>query len=407
MYAYLRSSDPPKQHSSTSLYIPLLNIPAADLRLRPEFNEVFQHADIRAQDLVTLDDLPSFETSEQALRPEDTRWILVDHNKLQGKLGSVYTSRVCGVVDHHDDEDSVPHGLDSEPRVIEKCGSCTSLVIRTLRSSWDAISQRTSSSSSPSSQSQAETRSNDGSKAAKAWDAQVAKTALASILIDTANLKAEGKVEAADVEAVEYLESKILSSTGETPGVVWNRTQFYNSLHTAKQNIDFLSLNDILRKDYKEWPSAAHPSTILGISSVVKPLSFLTAKAAEETPDAEQAFDQAIQTFMQDRHLSLFAIMTNFSVPPSGRKRELFLQASPSLSSSSDPPPTTAASAASRFASESHAELGLEPLQTAGIDTASINNNENANESIRQVWTQKEVSKSRKQVAPLLRKALG
>lgn len=356
---------------------------------------------------MTLDDLPSLETIKQALRPEDTRWILVDHNKLQGVLGLLYTSRVHGVIDHHDDEGSIPQDLDSEPRVIEKCGSCTSLVIRTLRSSWDAISRSASSSSSPSCpspQSQGDPSLNDDSKATKAWEAQLAKTALASILIDTANLFAEGKVEAADIEAVQYLESKILPSTKENIAAVWDRTQFYNDLHTAKQNIDFLSLNDILRQDYKEWPSTAHPSKILGISSVVKPISFLAAKAAEESPDAENAFDQAIQTFMQCRHLSLFAIMTNFSTPPTGRKRELLLQASPSPSS--DPPAASAAAAASRFVSQSRAELGLKSLHIPGMDSASAGN-DRTKESNRQVWTQKELNKSRKQVAPLLRAALG
>lgn len=416
VYAYLRSFDPPKQHSFTALYVPLLNIPAADLRLRPEFNELFRHADIRAQDLVTLDDLPSLEMAEQVLRPEDTRWILVDHNKLQGQLGSVYNSRVHGVIDHHDDEDSIPQDLEPEPRVIEKCGSCTSLVIRTLRSSWDAVSRGIPSTSLSTSQRQAEGSSTEDSAVSKLWDAQLAKIALASILIDTANLKAEGKVEAADSEAVQYLESKIVSPTNESTGMEWDRTQFYNSLKTAKQNIDFLSLNDILRKDYKQWPSAAHPSTVLGISSVVKPLFFLTTRAIQENPEAEKkAFDQAIQTFMQERHLSLYAIMTSFSTHESGHNRELFLQAS-SISPSGDSPQTTAASAAaSRFASQSQAELGLEPLHVPGIeDIASIDDDDDdddhhdnrANESTRHVWAQKEVDKSRKQVAPLLRQAL-
>lgn len=405
MYAYLRSSDTPKPHNFTPLYIPLLNVPAADLKLRPEFNEVFRHANIGAQDLVTLDDLPSFETIEQALRPEDTRWILVDHNKLQGKLGSVYKSRVRGVIDHHDDEDAIPQDLDPEPRVIEKSGSCTSLVVRTLRPSWDAISRSISSSPS-SSQRQADASSNDDNEVTRLWDAQLAKIALASILIDTANLKAEGKVEGADVEAVRFLESKIIPSENEIPGAFWDRTQFYNSLQTAKQNIDLLSLADILRKDYKEWPSAADPSTILGISSVVKPLSFIAAKAAQETPDAgKKSFDQVIQSFMRERHLSLFAIMTSFSAPESGHKRELFLQTSPSQSS--DTSPDVAASAASRFANQCSAELGLEPLHVPAIDTASIDDDHRTDESIRQIWIQNEVNKSRKQVAPLLRKALG
>lgn len=420
MYAYLRSSDPPRQHAFSALYIPLLNIPAADLGLRPEFTELFRHADIGAQDLLTLDDLPSLETIEQIWRPEATRWILVDHNKLQGVLGSVYSSRVHGVIDHHDDEGSVPQVSDPEPRVIEKCGSCTSLVIRTLRSSWDAISLgRSPSSPSSPAQSQAKNSSNETSKAINLWDAQLAKTALASILIDTANLTAEGKVETADIEAVQYLEFKILSSTMDDTAAIWDRREFYDDLHTAKQNIDSLTLNDILRKDYKQWPSKSSPSTILGISSVVKPLSFLAAKAAQESPQAENAFDHTIQTFMQSRHLSLFAIMTTFSAPSTGRARELLLQTSSSSPSSPSPSlssNTPASDAASHFATQSRAELGLEPLHISGIENTNNSDNNDDNDDgdskkekgwSRYVWTQKEVNKSRKQVAPLLREVLG
>lgn len=431
MYAYLRSADPPRQHAFSPSYIPLLNIPAADIGLRPEFTELFRHADIGAQDLLTLDDLPSLETIEQIWQPEETRWVLVDHNKLQGVLGSVYSSRVHGVIDHHDDEGSVPQVSDPEPRVIEKCGSCTSLVIRTLRSSWDAISldrsqsSSTSSSSSPA-QSQDRRPFKENSKDTNVWNAQLAKTALASILIDTANLTAEGKVEAADIEAVQYLESKILSFTLDDTAAMWDRRQFYDELHNAKQNIDSLALNDILRKDYKQWTSESSPSKTLGISSVVKPLSFLAAKAAQESPQAENAFDHAIQTFMQSRHLSLFAIMTTFSASSTSRAREIFLQTSPSSSSSSSSSPipslssgSSASDAASRFATQCGAELGLEPLHIPGIEKAGNSDDNDDNDDgdgdskrekngwSRYVWTQKEVNKSRKQVAPLLREVLG
>ncbi len=419
----MRSSDPPKQRAFTPLYIPLLNIPAADLQLRPEFTELFRHADISAEDLVTLDNLPSLNNIAEVLRPEDTRWILVDHNKLQGGLGSVYSSRVHGVIDHHDDEDALPHDTDPEPRVIEKCGSCTSLVVRTLRSSWDAISRSASSSSPPHPSSQSQDRSlpQGDSKVTKEWEAQLAKTALASILIDTENLTAEGKVEAADTDAVQYLESKIHSSAQDDSATSWDRTQLYNDLHTAKQNIDSLSLNDILRKDYKQWPSKTNPSTTLGISSVVKPLSFLVAKAAQECPDhTENAFNQAIHNFMQSRRLTLYAIMTSFSAPSIGRKRELLLQASPSSSPTSPPSASPAAASAAsaagfRFATKAGNELGLEPLSIAGIEVrnpiisqgASIENDDGTKSFYREVWTQKEVNKSRKQVAPLLRDAMG
>lgn len=389
----------------------MLNIPATDIRLRPEFSELFQHADINVEDLVTLDDLPRLENIEKDLRPEDTRWILVDHNNLQGRLGSVYSSKVHGVIDHHDDEDSVPHDTEPEPRVIEKCGSCTSLVIRTLRSSWDTISHDDSSSSPPSSplQNQGQPPPHD---ITKEWDLQLAKLALGSILIDTTNLTDEAKVEPADTEAVKHLELKILSSSkDDDPAEPWDRTKFYTALQTAKQNINPLSLPDILRKDYKQWPSKRYPSIILGISSVVKPLSFLVDKASHEFPnntdtdtDTETAFNTAIKTFMQTHNLSLFAIMTSFSTHPltATHKRELLLQATPDSTSSS-----AAIEAAINFAAQSSAELGLEPLDVPGIKTPSTKKGkESGGEWYRQVWNQKEVSKSRKQVAPLLRGVL-
>lgn len=78
-------------------------------------------------DLISLDDL------REGLKAEDTKWILVDHNALQGELGKVYGGRVRGCIDHHDEEGKVPNKelceAEGEMRIIEKSGSCASLVI--------------------------------------------------------------------------------------------------------------------------------------------------------------------------------------------------------------------------------------------------------------------------------------
>lgn len=60
-------------------------------------------------------------------------FILVDHNhfKIPGFDGN--TISVAGIIDHHVDE-----GLyqDASPRIIQTCGSCTSLVVKHFSGLW-------------------------------------------------------------------------------------------------------------------------------------------------------------------------------------------------------------------------------------------------------------------------------
>lgn len=375
LYAYLRSLDPPET-SFTPTYVPLLNIQASDIRLRPEFAALLKHANVSTSQLITLDDLPGLNEIEKTLKPANTRWILVDHNKLQGFLGTVYKDRVRGVIDHHDEENAVCQDTDPEPRVVEKCGSCTSLVVRTLKTTWDSTddSQKNNGSSI------------DGNEAHHAEDAQVAKLALASILIDTANLTAEGKVEQADIEAVQYLEDKIQKSPQDLK--TWDKTQFYNEINTAKKTTDSLTLTDLLRKDYKQW---TENNLTLGISSILQPLSSLPAKALSSSPPHPHPhpLTKTITSFVYSKSLSIFAIMTISTSPCGTPTRELFLQASSSFTT--------------RFARKAVSELGLEKLSVEGLVQGTSVDDEGVQRS---AWTQREVAKSRKQVAPLMREAM-
>lgn len=347
LYAYIRSLAPPK-NVFTSLYLPLLNIPAGDIHLRPEFEALFHHANFNASHLVTLDDLLA--ANGPGLNPEQTQWILVDHNRLQGTLGQRFASRVHGVIDHHEDEGTVIDKTDPEPRVIEKCGSCTSLVVRTLRRSWD-MSTDASSLSSASAHAQGDSLTTDAS-VTRIWDAQIAKMALASILVDTANLTAEGKVEQADRDAVDYLEAKVKLSAQDA--VQWDRSRFYEDIDTAKRNIDGLEFQDILRKDYKRW---TENGLNLGISSVVKPLSFLAEKITHNTfGDKEDLFVTAIGDFMAARDLTIFAIMTTSTSEARQFQRELYVQA---LSAGH--------ATANGFAKEAATELRLEDHSVAAL----------------------------------------
>ena len=303
----------------------------------------------------------------------------MDHNKPQGDLGNHHASRVQGVIDHHEEENAVPKDTAPEPRVIEKCGSCTSLVVRHCKPAWDSMSS--ASLSAGAAHGQGEAAIND-SAVTQVWDAQVAKMALASILVDTANLTAPGKVEQVDRDSVDYLEAKIQLSPRDARS--WNRDRYYKEIDEAKRDISSLSFTEVLIKDYKGW---TENGAKLGISSVVKPLEFLVQKAVDEK---ESPFEDQLQVFMDERGLSILAIMTTSTSSEGDFKRELLVQARASAFSS-----------AINFAEQGASEFQLEDLSIEGVTTQ-----DKPGQSWRKIWLHKDLSKSRKQVAPLLRKAM-
>jgi len=380
LYAYLRSMSPPK-NAFSPLYVPITNIPASDIQLRPEYLAVFKHANIESTHLITLDDLPALSDIQSKLAPENTKWILVDHNALQGQLGKIYAERVGGVIDHHDDEKKVPEDTGDEPRIIEKCGSCTSLIANYCQPSWDMASA--SALSSGAAHAQGDSMSNDAAFV-KRWDADVAQLGLASILIDTADLHDENKTTEHDRKAVEYLEAKIMLCPPLAAS--FDRASFYKEINAAKKDIGSLKLQDILRKDYKQWDQGGRK---LGVSSVVKPIEFLQKKAGDEAgAQASDAFLKALEDFARERELDMYSLMTTSSGADGQFQRELLLWAFND----------GAVSAAKTFATNSKDELGLEDWQGSDdIDSKS---------EWRKTWWQRQVQHSRKRVAPLLREAM-
>ena len=304
----------------------------------------------------------------------------MDHNKLQGKLGDEYSRHLHGAIDHHEEENAVPRDTGPEPRLIEKCGSCTSLVVRYCKSTWDSISGSPLSSGAAHAQGEVAI---DDSSVTQGWDAQIAKMTLASILIDTSNLTAPGKVEQVDREAVEYLEAKIHMSAKDAR--LWSRDQYFTEIDGAKRDMGGLTVDEILQKDYKQW---TENGLNLGMSSVVKPLDFLVKKA--NPVSSKHAFGDELQRFVAGRDLSIFAIMTTFTSQEGDFRRELLLKVR-----------KAAYSSVSKFAKRAIPGLKLQSLEVEGISTQGTSAGDWLS-----IWIQNDVSKSRKQVAPLLREAM-
>lgn len=355
--AYLRTYASSSKHNT--LYIPLSNLPHADLALRPELIPVLSRANLKPSDLLTLSDLPRLSQISSKLPAEKTRWILVDHNALQGELGRIYGTRVVGCIDHHDEEGKVPRECVEEPRVVRKSGSCSSLVVEHCREAWDALSKKAEDKESVS------------------WDAELAQLALAPILIDTTNLTDKNKVTPTDIEAVEYLESKIRAE----PAIQFNSEEHFKVVSAAKSDIGGLSLPDILRKDYKQWNEAGDVK--LGISSVVKDMQFLIDKAGNE-----EKFFTALEDFCRERDLSVYSIMTT-SQKDGKFQRELFVWGLGERG----------VEAAKKFEASFKEELGLQQWSDGLLDLDD-------GKQWRRCWWQHRVENSRKQVAPMMRTAI-
>ncbi|KAK8051996.1 hypothetical protein PG993_003381 [Apiospora rasikravindrae] len=358
LLAYLRTHSPPH-----TLHIPLCHIPRDDLSLRPEFTSVLHRAGTSPEDVITLTELPG----SDSLSPKDTRWLLVDHNALTGQLAQLYGAQVESCIDHHADEGMVPK--DSPLRVIEKTGSCASLVVEKCRDAWDALSASSSE------------------EEARAVDTNLAYLGLGPILIDTSNLQNADKTTKFDTDAVTYLESKLkggaqqaaASSKSGSSGS-YERKAFHDEVAHLKEDITSLSLCDILRKDYKEWEDAG---VRLGTSSVPQDFAFLAKKA-----EGEDALAEVIREWATEKDLGLMTVLTTSS--DDGKfKRELLVWAQSEK----------AAQAARNFEKRCSEELGLSPWNNGRLDIDEAGR-------WRRCWTQANLKNSRKQIAPMLREAL-
>lgn len=482
LYSYLASSS---ATARTRQYVPLINLPdvrsGKELwRLRPEFATALRLATSSAADskgtnhaqsaedalsektiLTVADFREQFYAKRKAERQEkdaasDTAparggtidVLMVDWNALpltpdngnneHGVRSGSYENipmSILGSIDHHQDESFIPPRPDDrlhlyEPRCIQTgVGSCTSLVVRELRSRgiWiDAPQQAEVESSERADMNHAKKSTNVDSRLIEDREAQAAKLALAAILADTANMTAESKVSDADRAAVSFLERKVVgAATSNDAHDEWDRQSFYEEIMHAKENsVENLTMDEILGRDYKEWTEASQTnnSVKIGFCNVVKPLSWILRKASQEPgssspthtsphqPDGLEPYGLIfthLSAFSRARGLDVVVLMTIFTGPPPDKEfnRELLIW---DLNG-------TYKSDLQHFETVAAKELGLVPwIPGEHCDAgtrATISAPDTLSPSVcgsgyRGVWKQTDVSKSRKQVAPLVRNAL-
>ncbi|CAL00855.1 hypothetical protein CBS115989_1547 [Aspergillus niger] len=330
--------------------------------------------------------------------------VLVDWNALpirspnqlrgQGSLPALpnLTFTVLGCIDHHVDEHFLAPITDpDQPFLLQPAGSCTSLVVNMLdkMDRWRRTSSTTSSPSELSS------------------ELQLAKLAMSAILIDTANFTAKEKVTDSDTLAYSFLRSKINAISnrdGDGAGKPWDHNKFYEEVVAAKQgSLDLLTVPEVLERDYKEWSEKPSSSSFsqevkIGICSMVRSLPWLERKAG----GADKLLDAVVE-YATREELDVVMVMTAFSGAEGNFCRELLVCAR-----------EEGVRGVEVFEEQAGVQLGLEKWTVLDGDEESKSSElgdvkweKDDDQPWRKwIWVQEDVTKSRKQVAPLIREAV-
>ncbi|PYH96134.1 putative exopolyphosphatase [Aspergillus ellipticus CBS 707.79] len=410
--------------ASPRLHIPLINLPTVPSgpelrRLRPEFvKSLWLSTHPPADGDHPWDDTPEsagkilqdhiltvadFAAHLQRHNHDTTRLtaeaVLVDWNALperspdgqRGKgtlpgLPSIDFT-VIGCIDHHADEHFLaPITTENQPFLLQPSGSCASLIVNMLdkMSRWSRHSQPMPTPTT---------------------ELQLSKLAMSPILIDTANFTAKEKVTDSDTLAYSFLRSKI-SNDAQILSHHWDHNAFFMEIVTAKQNsLDLLIVGEVLDRDYKQWtesPSSSSRSLTVGICSMVKSLPWVIRKAGNA-----EAFLDEVYAFAQRKELDIVMVMTAFGVPnPDGGKKERFCRELLVCALGEQQEEEAGVQAVQAFMVRAGLELGLEDwVVLDGEDGSELAGCEHGR-MWKRVWVQGNVTKSRKQVAPLIREAV-
>ena len=252
-YAYWLS----KNKESSTTYLPVMNIPRADFKLRTEAVYLFNKAGVDLDNLVFTDEIDLNALNNQG----QTKFILMDHNKLASNHTS-FADNVVEVLDHHADENL----YNNAQKVIELVGSTTTLVCeRIIQNNPELLKE------------------------------DVCSLLLGTILLDTVNLDPEAeRVTPKDDE----MAHKLMEVCSMSQQDLFDKVQF------EKFNVASLDTVDLLRKDYKEWQLG---NVKCGISSVLL--------SVNQWDNKDKELKKEFSSYCKSRKLDVLFAMNAYTDP--------------------------------------------------------------------------------------------
>ena len=242
---------------SSTTYLPVMNIPRADFKLRTEAVYLFNKAGVDLDNLVFTDEIDLKALNDQG----QAKFILMDHNKLASNQDS-FADNVVEVMDHHADE-----GLyTTAQKVIELVGSTTTLVCeKIIQNNPDLLKE------------------------------DVCSLLLGTILLDTVNLDPEAeRVTPKDDD----MAHKLMEVCSMSQQDLFDKIQF------EKFNVASLDTVDLLRKDYKEWQLG---TVKCGIGSVLLSVT--------QWDNKDKDLKKEFYSFCQSRSLDVLFAMNAYTDP--------------------------------------------------------------------------------------------
>ncbi|GAA5907575.1 hypothetical protein JCM8208_000005 [Rhodotorula glutinis] len=263
------------------------------LDLRPENGLALHYARMSSghRDLLTIDDLP-MKPEEVSRRIEGIA--LVDHNV---PLSVWSGAKVVAIFDHHDDRGFANDTAD--PRIIERSGSCSSLVTRYM---LDQLPDSASSSFHGP------------------IPKELIELILRTIAVDTSGLKKDSS-QPVDLEAAERI----------FPRSTWRNRDFKTSMKlldkdmsASRKALDTLDVRSLLRRDWKGdaimTKSSKHPSINLGFASAPVSLEEQIERTPEGTAPEWFAIERAWTSEIQ---ADVSVALTNFRGDDGKKYRQL------------------------------------------------------------------------------------
>ncbi|SCU78880.1 LADA_0A08306g1_1 [Lachancea dasiensis] len=321
-------------------FLPVLNILRADLELRRDIVWVLKQRNIPYGLLYFQEDIQGLRN--QLNCPIDA--VLVDHNDTQSTARELVDS-VIAIIDHHEDLGLHKDILERQcgPRIIEKAGSCSSLVYNY----WNGLL---------------------GPQMNRA-DTRAPCLGLAALLIDTSNMSY--KVEQPDVQAHKSFRGSIRDLDFD---------EYFAQIRRAKDDIVGLPLRDVLRKDYKEFDFLKGRGGAIrcGMASVVKPLQWL------ERQFQDQEFKATSSKFLKERNQDVLLILTSWTDDENRFSRQLAFYAETKQNTET----------VCKLADLVRDKLQLRPIQILDIPDERF-----------RFYAQENTNASRKQVVPYMEEA--
>ncbi|KAI9984020.1 hypothetical protein PInf_005310 [Phytophthora infestans] len=272
------------QQRHETLHVPVLPIPRNELVLRCDVIALFQELGVDTDALVFVDEFPWAITSKSKVEVT-----LMDHNALSNKkIPHVAGLQVVEIVDHHSD---LGRHLDAEKREVAFADG-NALVASTCT----LVAERL--------------------KASEAKDALnlLSTILLGVIALDSINFDPNAKkVTPRDVKAAEKLEETAFAEKEVL--FKWLQAEKFNPAHWGK-----FTLENCLQVDYKEFTfeTATGVAKKVGISAVLIDLEAFVRKTKEAA-----ALIKGLSAYCKQNELSFLVVMTVFMTPDKQRHRQL------------------------------------------------------------------------------------